>query len=753
MTTEPEEPPAAEVVAFYPEGLLHKFGFSDGDLLVDLMEEHHVEVDRSDLLVAVVERLVVPRLDQRVETYTLSSLHNPIRASTVDGAEADLDSVLTPEVIEVPVPEILAVARALSEGPLLDDLGRLDELVRGGGPGALIDEIDTEMRRRGPDAGLTTLRQATVLSAAALEGDRSQLASQLQGRLLTAGSPVVQGLVARVDAWRGRPWLRPLATSLTPPGGRLTGLVRAQPDAVTALAFSPEGRLVVSGSYYREIRVWDTWSGTEVVRFTGERPGSAQPEGAGGDAIVSVAFADDGLKAASADRCLYVIDPVTGVGSTLVAGETDNLFAVVLSSDGRTAVSAPRDIWGYTSGELEVWDADAGQQRHRLAGPGSMTAATTVDAEGTMAASVSMEGELLLWDVKRGRLRSREMHPCTCAALSPDGASLVLASGDTVVVRRSLEDQSSESALPGCSGTVKALAFAGDGRLAAGTEDGAVFVWDLGSRQLVAELPGQGTGIRSVAGSHDGRWLATGAEDGSVRFWDLGRVPAPSARATRMHRGGVIEAAVGGDGTCAATRGADGEVLRWDLATGTAVPVPDAGGADLAGMVGRTPCPPDLRARAERLDLDESGEAPGDDHTLTGVAVSSDGRWALTASTHWTTVFWRLGIAREVTRVRLWDLRAGVLERTLVDEARDLVHGGHVDAVRCVAISTDGAWGASGGDDRVIRLWDLGTGDLVASFTGESAITSCALSPDGQLLVAGESSGRVHVLRLEGRQP
>lgn len=751
--TESHEPPAAEVVAFRPEGLLHKFGFGDGDLLVDLMEEHHVEVDRSDLLVAVVERLVVPRLDQRVETYTLTSLHNPIRASTVDGVEADLDSVLTPEVIEVPVPKILAVARALRAGPLLDDLGRLDELVRDGGPAALLDEIDKEMRRRGPDAGLTTLRRATVLAAAALEDDRSGLPSQLRGRLLTAGTPVVQGLVAQVDAWQGRPWLRPLTTSLTPPGGRLTGLVRALPDAVTALAFSPDGRLVVSGSYYREVRVWDTWRGTEVIRFVGERPGSSYPEGAGGDAIVSVAFTDDGLRAASADRCLYVVDPVTGVGSTVVAGETDNLYAVALSSDGCTAVSAPRDIWGFNRGELEVWDAVDGQLRHHPAGPGPMTAVATVDAAGTAAASVSMQGELLLWDLRQGRLRSRETRSVRCVALSPDGATLALASAGTVVVRRTLDDPSSESTLPGHGGTVQALSFAGDGRLAAGTEDGAVFVWDLGGRQLVAELPAQGAGIRSVAGSHDGRWLATGAEDGSVRFWDLGRVPAPSARPARMHRGGVIEVAVAGDGTRAVTRGADGEVLQWEITDGRAVPLSDAGGTSLAAVVDRPPCPPDLQARAERLDQDESGEATGDKHTLTGVAVSSDGRWALTASTHWTTVFWRLGIAREVTRVRLWDLRAGGLARTLVEEARDLVHGGHVDAVRCVAISTDGSWGASGGEDRLIRLWDLGTGDLVASFTGESAITCTALSADGRLLVAGESSGRVHVLRLEGLQP
>jgi hypothetical protein len=110
--------PASGVVEFYPEGLLHKFGFGDGDMLFDLVEEHGLRVDHQDLLAAVVERLVVPQLDQVVETYTLVSCHNPIRAHTIDGEKADIDSTLTPEVVEVPVADIIRVARTL---PQIDD--------------------------------------------------------------------------------------------------------------------------------------------------------------------------------------------------------------------------------------------------------------------------------------------------------------------------------------------------------------------------------------------------------------------------------------------------------------------------------------------------------------------------------------------------------------------------------------------------------------------------------------------------------
>lgn len=118
MPTE-DERDRGDVIEFYPDGLLHKFGFGDGDMLYDLIEEHDLGVDHQELLIAVVERLVVPRLDQEVETYTLPSLHNPIRAGTIDGEKADAFDSITPEVVEVPVADVIRIARTLP--PIPDD--------------------------------------------------------------------------------------------------------------------------------------------------------------------------------------------------------------------------------------------------------------------------------------------------------------------------------------------------------------------------------------------------------------------------------------------------------------------------------------------------------------------------------------------------------------------------------------------------------------------------------------------------------
>jgi tetratricopeptide (TPR) repeat protein len=67
-----------------------------------------------------------------------------------------------------------------------------------------------------------------------------------------------------------------------------------------------------------------------------------------------------------------------------------------------------------------------------------------------------------------------------------------------------------------------------------------------------------------------------------------------------------------------------------------------------------------------------------------------------------------------------------------------------------VAIAPDGKTAISASEDRTLKIWDLLTGKEVASFSGEGAFDCCAFAPDGVTVVAGDASGRVHFLRLEG---
>ena len=75
---------------------------------------------------------------------------------------------------------------------------------------------------------------------------------------------------------------------------------------------------------------------------------------------------------------------------------------------------------------------------------------------------------------------------------------------------------------------------------------------------------------------------------------------------------------------------------------------------------------------------------------------------------------------------------------------------GHADGVNAVALTMDGRRAVSASDDMTLKVWDLENGSIICSFNGESYMLSCAISPDGRTIVAGEASGRLHFLRLEG---
>ncbi len=74
---------------------------------------------------------------------------------------------------------------------------------------------------------------------------------------------------------------------------------------------------------------------------------------------------------------------------------------------------------------------------------------------------------------------------------------------------------------------------------------------------------------------------------------------------------------------------------------------------------------------------------------------------------------------------------------------------GHAGGVNAVALSSDGRRALSGSHDNTLKLWDTGTREILAEFSGEGPITAVDLSKDGRKMVAGDAFGRVHFLTLE----
>ena len=146
-----------------------------------------------------------------------------------------------------------------------------------------------------------------------------------------------------------------------------------------------------------------------------------------------------------------------------------------------------------------------------------------------------------------------------------------------------------------------ALSRAGAGAVSGGV-DGLVRGWDLAHGTPGPVLAGHTGAVNGVAVSGDGRWAVSGGADGTVRVWDLRR-GTPGPVRTR-HRGAVYAVALSADGGRVVSGGGDGTVRVWDLAHAAR-----GGGRSGRGRLGPV--------------LHEHRGA------VLGVAVSSDGRWAV----------------------------------------------------------------------------------------------------------------------------
>ena len=113
-------------VRLWSDGLLSKWGFDDGDVLDDITYQWSIDglpeaqVRDHDLLTAAVFQLLLPRLDQVVGVQEIITIHNPIRAATVDGTDVtglwldpNAESMLTPAFVDVSESELRAIAARL----------------------------------------------------------------------------------------------------------------------------------------------------------------------------------------------------------------------------------------------------------------------------------------------------------------------------------------------------------------------------------------------------------------------------------------------------------------------------------------------------------------------------------------------------------------------------------------------------------------------------------------------------------------
>ncbi|MEA3340348.1 MAG: WD40 repeat domain-containing protein, partial [Chloroflexota bacterium] len=414
-----------------------------------------------------------------------------------------------------------------------------------------------------------------------------------------------------------------------------------------SVAISTDDRTALAGLDDGAIVLWELETGAEIHRLVGHTAG-----------VNDVAFSPDGKVALSGadDATLILWDVTTGREIRRLSGHSGAVRAVAISPDGRMAISG-----GFSGdsvadpGELILWELETGREMRRLEGhtTGVVDVAFSPDGRTVLSSSgetdhfittgETPEYNLILWDVETGEIiRQFEEtdHDATAIAISPDGATAITGSWDRNVYLWDLKTGEQIYTFEGHTDPVTTLAVSPDGRRAiSGSWDDSLILWDLESGEQIVQFKAYDSDVLDVTISPDGRSALSTSRSGALILWDL--FDAGQINRFEGHTAMVFDVAFTPDGKRFLSTSAsadpttvveDTSIRLWDLETGQEI---------------------------RRFEGHTGGAIQ--------VAISPDGRAALSASNDQS--------------VRLWNLETGAEIRRFM---------GHIAPVTGVAISLDG---------------------------------------------------------------
>jgi Tol biopolymer transport system component len=287
---------------------------------------------------------------------------------------------------------------------------------------------------------------------------------------------------------------------------QLSATLKGHTGQVWSVAWSPDGKLLASGSEDRTVVVWDVATGKSLATLNGRT-----------DRVSSVAWSPDGqrLASASSDGSITIWNVATGKSLGTLSGEIP-INSIGWSPDGKHLAS------GRANDSIVLWEVGTGKAPTTLTGHTTQVLSVAWSPDSQRLASGSIYGSVVVWDITTGKpLATLKGHTDGVWGLawSLDGKRLASGSRDHTIIVWDVANGNPEATLKG-----ERAAWNPDGKQLASSFDNTVIVWDVASGNPLTTLIGHTGGVTSIGWSPDGKQLATGSTDQTVIIWDVADV-------------------------------------------------------------------------------------------------------------------------------------------------------------------------------------------------------------------------------------
>jgi WD40 repeat protein len=493
-------------------------------------------------------------------------------------------------------------------------------------------------------------------------------------RLVASGVGSGGAFLARIRIW-----------DLAKKSVKLT--INEDSQEISQVAFTPDARFVVSGGKDGKLKIWNVTTGGTQLQWdahTGE--------------IASFAISSDGKKifsSGAADGVIKVWDMSSGALQLTIPGENNQPNYVALSPDNKKLAIG--------NGDVNLYDAVTGKPQQPLVKKTISSNKVLFSPDGKTVANlgVSLNGttssaDVYLWESQEGNFQ-RKLTGYTLGVVfvvyKPDGKALIAADSDRRLAFWDLRAGTITRTLQ-LTEEIKSLAISADGKLMAVAggdfgQAGSITLLDAASGEVKRKLTGHLLPVRSVTFSRDGTRLVSGSEDGKVKIWNVGS--GAEERTITNSPLPVLTVAYSSDERAIITGGHDGKVRIWDTNSGLLL---------------------------HTLEGQTSG--------VFALALSADAK--LMASS---------GSATD--KINFWELASGEQKGTIRD---------NLFSPTSILFTRNSILAVSNANGRVL-LWNKDEGHLVGELTvhelGGSAI---ALSPNKRFLASAGHDGAIHLVDL-----